>query len=469
MMPDAKTLESVEKESAESVFMEDGAVSRTAIHITSSIDRALKSAGKDSRIGKIIGATMSFIFKTQVPYVKTPSNIISQTIDLAIPPVAIAKAILDYKNGNKKSGDKNMGLAVTGLMLGAAATTLISNGLISSPFDFGEDKEDEMNVKYDVFPPNHVNISGLERLLNGEDPSIREGDYTIDLRKTGILGAIVLIRSSQNKRLYKEEKSNAVNIKNEISMLDKASAYVGAPIDVMKFSMEQSFLAGTATLLEALKGGKGSTQRWITQTTRAMSSVILPNTLSAITRMTDGVLYDSRVEESQDMLEALLYERLGFIGIRESIVDEYPIRVNMWGEDIKRTPEGKNPLFHHMFDVTKGQSVPDNKLSLEVYNLYRNTLNASVVPNLPKRTFFSGGEKYYIPKTVEGNLLYNEYAKILGTERKRLATEEINKTSYKSASIERKAEKLSKALANATNKNVVKKFKRELIKKLKQE
>ena len=338
--------------------------------------------------------------------------------------------------------------------------------MVSSPFDFGDDKEDERNVKYDVFPPNHLNISGVQRLIEGKDPSIKAGDTTIDLRKLGILGALVLIRSSQNKRLYKEEKNNAINIQNEVSALDRVSAWAGAPMDVMKYSMEQSFLAGTASLLEALKGGQGSTQRWLTQTSRAVSSVALPNTMSAITRATDSYLYDTRQEETSKMIEALMYDRLGFTGIPQEIGVEYPIRVDMWGNDVDRTPKGRNALYYHLFDVSKAQNVPTNKLSLEVYNLYRNTLNPNSVPNLPKRTFFYEGNKYYIPKTTEGNTLLNEYAKVIGQARKRQAEKEIEKNSYKNASIEERANKMAAALTRGTNSLDVTRAKKKLVKEL---
>jgi len=465
MLPDAKTLEDVNESAAEAVFMEEGLLSKTAIDITNFIEKKAKSVPR-------IGGALSFLFRTTIPYVKTPSNIISQTIDFVLPPVALGKAVHAYSKGDVKQGNKNIGIFTTGIIMSQVAGMLIAEGLISSPFDFGDDPEDEQNIKRAVgFPPDHLNLSGLKRLLNGKGTELQEGDEVINLKKLGILGAIILIRSSQSEDTYKAEKSKYVNIKDDLGFWDKVSKEGGKYINLgavpatTKYATEQSFLAGTASLLDAITGGDYETKRWVKQTLGAVSVIGAPNTFSAIDRATETYLHDMRSDNTHSMLESLIVSKIyppkKIVGI--DIYKDFPVRVDMWGEKIKRTPDGKNPLFHQLFDVSKSQTVPHDEKSLEIYNVYRQTLNTKVVPNLPSRIISYNGKKYKVLKDKEHNTLYNEYAAVLGKSRAKMMDKLMSKSSYKESNIERKSELIEKYLSIADKNRDVIKAKRALV------
>lgn len=462
MLPDAQTLEKINETADESVFMEDGVTSRTAIAITGQANRALKNI-------PMAGSTLSFLFKTIVPYVKTPSNIISQTIDFAVPPVAIAKSIYNYKNGNNSQGDRYAGIAFTGIMMGVVSSKLIAEGLVSSPFDFGDDKDDELNAKRMAgFPPNTINISGVARLIKGEDPKFKAGDTTVDVRKFGIIGALILIKASQNKELYKAEKSKYENARKDLSILNELTNYIGAIPETIKYSQEQSFLAGTSALLEAIKDGGYSATRFMNQTFGAISTVGLPNTLGAINRATETYLHDMRADDFNGMINATLFNRAGFAKewLQPGFFDKFPVRVDVWGNKITRTPEGKNPFFHQFLDVSKSQKVPHDKKSLEIYTLYMRTLNPRVVPNMPSRTFTHKGQTYRIYKDQAHNFLYNEYAEEIGKARAYAVDKEMSKGSYKNATIEERAERIADALDRANKGDRIRKAKDKMLKEL---
>lgn len=458
LMPDAKTQEEINESSKEVVFQEDGVISKMAQKSTSAIKNVAQGI-------KYVDPVVQFIFRLNVPFVKTPSNIISQLIDYTLPPVALAKAAYYYKKGDQRQGNRNVGVAATGYMMIAAAEFLVANGLVSAAIDWSD--EDDKNIKMKVTGSNSLNITGLKRALEGGNPEYKETDDLIDISKFGIPGAAILIRAERARNKIRDKRVKAANIDNDETFLESMINLLGIETlpEVIQFSFEQSFLAGTSTLLEALKGGEYEAKRWFKQMTSAASAIVLPNTLGQLNRATETYLPDTRVESLPDAINALITSKIGF-AVGDNY-PEFPIRVDMWGNPIRRTPEGKNPYFYQFFDITKSREVPKDPLSLEIYQLYKLTQNPKVVPNMPSRIYFDDGIKYEIPKSIDGNKLYNEYASKVQKIKRKYAENEFKKSSYKNSSIEKRVERMSNALSKYQNSFEYKKARKELIKTLK--
>ncbi len=468
MMPDSKSLEEAHEEGLVATFQEDSEIAKGASLITNTI----ANIGGDTAHGDVI----RFIFKTAVPYVKTPSNILSQTIDLAVPGVSLAKSALYYAKGDARKGGRYAATAAVGVMLSKAAEVLIMNGLVSSPFQWGEDEQDDLQAKKGVeFPPNSLNLSGLERLLDGGSPDLQENDRTVNLQKLGLPGAILLIRSSQNKATYEQIKSaESFGKEYEPSVWDQVNDLGLAVGPALQYTLEQSFLAGTSAVLEALKGGESETRKWQKGFFRAASTIVAPNTLASIDRALDTYYQDMGTQSTTEMMEGVFRERFGFLIEEGGSFDEltggnFPIKHNIWGEPITTTPEGKDPFVHQFLDISQSRKVPEDALSLEVYNLYRNTLDPAVVPNLP-RLAVKDNEGVYrrVEKNKQTLTAYNEYVKVLGSVR-RMAAEKIIKTSsYKKATLAQKVKKLEKMYALANKNSKALRAKRDYEKALKE-
>jgi hypothetical protein len=95
-----------------------------------------------------------------------------------------------------------------------------------------------------------------------------------------------------------------------------------------------------------------------------------------------------------------------------------PIRVNEWGEDIKQTPEGANPLYYNWFDPMNGRIGTTDPVKVEIYNLFMATEDPGVIPNVPqqiqsRRIAVPGSDTQIEITTEEANKMMKQ----LGTQR----------------------------------------------------
>ncbi|NBW41795.1 hypothetical protein EBR25_12450 [bacterium] len=132
-------------------------------------------------------AAAEFLVRTTVPYVRTPANILIDTMTFVSPYVAIPRMMNDLKNGDSRSAAQNFGKLAVGTMAAQTARILIQEGLVSGALGF-DDEDEERNLAYDKFPPSSINVSGLQRYLAGEDSSLREDDRFIQYNKLGVIG-----------------------------------------------------------------------------------------------------------------------------------------------------------------------------------------------------------------------------------------------------------------------------------------
>jgi hypothetical protein len=129
-----------------------------------------------------------------VPYSKTPSNIVYDTLNYVAPPVAIARAVKAAKARRFDEFATLLGKSVVGFSLYAFADLLIKNGLATA--GIGDDEKKEKEMFYSLFPYNTINLSALQRYMNGEETSPRDGDVFVDYSKAGPIGAIIGARAS---------------------------------------------------------------------------------------------------------------------------------------------------------------------------------------------------------------------------------------------------------------------------------
>lgn len=408
--PSEKAQALAETAAKEATFQEDSRTSKAATAIANTIRNAVPSGA------------WRFLMRTQMPYIKTPANIISQTLDIAIPPLSMAKGVYEAYKGNKKESFVNFGKAGVGVMMGMAARYLLQHGLMSGSAD---DEKKIRNLQYDAFPPNSVNLSGLKRLIVGGDPSLQEGDEIINYTKMGLLGMALGVQAN----IYetgKELKASDTESKFDDATLRTLSALIEIP----SYALEQSFLQGTSTLITAISDKQWD--YWLNNTFKAVSSIPLPNTLDVANRASREYVPDMKGDNIQQRLSNVIRNKLW-------MTDGLPITRNLWGEKILQTPKGSEGWLYQMFNVVKLQELQDKPESKLIYDLYTRTENPDVVPSVPMRKLTVKGEKMELTAKQ-----YERYAELVGKERKRLLQQRMKEKGFAKLNDEQKIKTLKR-------------------------
>ena len=410
MFPDEESAEQI-KQAGESATFKEGNVAAKAV----SYGQTQLFNWADKNIPNFSGALKLFV-KSQMPFVKTPLNIIKESFDYALPQLSLVQSMWYGSKGNRVKAEEYFGKAMVGFILHAAADALFRNGLLSGGPE--EDKK-ERALQYQAFNAKGLNLSGLMRLLTGGDPSIQEKDTFIQYDKMGIPGNILNMRAEMGE---KKEGKEFDNFATEL-LYDTFSSMP----NIAGTALEQSFLAGTSTLLEAIKSGEWD--NWMSNTFGAITSIPIPNTVASIARANREYIPEVRDPDIMKRLGNVLKAKVG-------MVNGLPVKIDLWGNPIKQTPSGvANPYVYHLIDVTKARDITSDKLSYEVYKVWKATDDKDVIPSVPSQTINVG--KLKIKLTPQQ---YERFLKDVGGSRKALGFAFINNDGYDKTTNETKIE-----------------------------
>ena len=342
-------------------------------------------------VGKVLPPGLAqFVIRSQVPYVRTPANILSETMKYSAFPFAMASFVKKFREGKTNDAYQDFAKGVLGLMMAKVASDLIAEGLISGDIEYEED-ERKKNLAYDQFPPNSINISGLQRHLAGQDPSPQPEDRFYSYLKLGIPG-VVLGSKATLQRSRIDEVEQGFDLIRQMTGIGSVST--------INHILNQSFLQGVNNLTRLIGETDEdrlatSVEKWMFGTAKAMTSVALPNTLSAMNRAEREFLPDTRVLEEMDPTSRVVAKLKHTILDRTfKLEDAVPVRTNWKGQPIQQTPTGADPFMYHMFDVLKARNAEADPVSNEVYRLYYNLEEVSKVVSTP---YFARSRKINIP------------------------------------------------------------------------
>lgn len=410
MFPDEESAKQIKEAGREATFKSENGLGDFFSKIINSFSEWLNKI-------PVIGGALKLFLKTQVPFVKTPVNIISETFDYALPALSLTKAL--YYGGKSKDREKALtylGKASVGLVLQTVIDKLLELGIIS-----GEPDKEEKSLQYQAFPPFGINVSAFYRLMNGGDPATQKGDKWSSYNKTGVLYTIAAMRS----KMSNEEKDQADEYNNKLIGILKDN--ISAIPTAAGAALESSFLLNANTLLNAMKGNEYDVNKWAANTFRAVTSIPIPNTFNTFSRASRENLPELSDPKLLNTFSNVLKDKL-------FMADELPSKIDLWGNPIKQTPEGgMNKYLYHLFDVTKTRDISADPLSFEVFKLWNRTKNSEGIPSVPKRTINIGDDKIKLtPKQ------YEEFQKHVGMARKAFAEAYINSSQYESDSDEEK-------------------------------
>jgi len=419
MFPDAESATLIDKAGKEATFQQESASAKIVQNVISKILDAIGNT-------PVIGGPLKLVAKSQIPFVKTPWNIMVETLDYAIPPLTIGRGIYNIKKGNKREGSVLIGKGITGLIIAAVAKELFINGLMSWDEKDKEGKfRERQQLQYDNIPPNSLNISAIQRGLIGEGFEIKDGDTWINYTKLGVMG---LLFDNYANNYFSNIKEKGLMPEQQEYWVD---LFKTAP-SVLSQSLDQSFLKGTNSLLNAIQDGGGKkTEQWIIETTGALSSIVYPNTFATVSKSADEFVRDTQSDEFVEKLKNAYKVKL-FLG------DRLPPKVNLWGEKITGQPEGRNKFMYYLFDPSKFKEVDTESFKYKLYSEWKgDNFNDEWLPSIPQREI-----SYRKVKIPLDSKQYEEFATYVGEERYNLVSTYMNSAAFKVHDREKKIEKL---------------------------
>lgn len=356
-------------------------------NFVSGLNRMIRSWGKEN-LGPNGADWADLAFSVAAaPYRLTPWNLVGEF--LAYTPAGMASVLANMVKGNKLGAERAFAKVVVGGMAAAAATWLYKNGLLSPSLDDEDEQQKARLLSGKVLPADHLNITGLKRAMAGGDPAFQPGDSTVGLEKLGIFGSIAHNTANIGRKKEKSPEGQGGGVMDWT---------IGQLPETAKFALNQSFLKGTTTVLDAAR--TGNFDDVLRNMENILVSVPLPNTLTAASRATSPskvvIKDDSKLKE----LDNLIQQRLRVFGGGKNL----PVKRGIWGEPIPETPEGANPFAYHFLDITKGQQVTQDPASVEIYRLWRRYNDPSVIPTPPSASMEINGERFVLNPTQQQSL-----------------------------------------------------------------
>lgn len=382
--PPRKVLQEATEEGLRLTFQQETGFSRKALGAIDSIVKGAENYG-----GKNFGGAVKFALRTQLPYVKTPANILAETLEYVFTPLAATNAIVKARKGDMRGSAQSFAKGAIGVMVATAAREMIAQGLMSGEPEWGGD-EAEKNLAYDQFPPSSINITGLNRYLAGGDPSVQPDDVFYSYKKFGLIGVMM---GAQTKIPQDADQGSA--FKQTLGNIFGIQAFAN-----VNYLMDQSFLQGANNLINLfsateLNDIERATEKWLTSTFQATSATVLPNTLSAIHRTEREYLPDVRVSKGQTLGDRL-YDRFRYTILDRTFdMSDVPVRTNWKGLPIQQTPPSTSAWQYNLFDVTKARTGEADPVSNEIYRLYEVTDEVSNVVSTPS---FARNQTMTVPK-----------------------------------------------------------------------
>ncbi len=370
LLPDERTQALVEQEGLGGVLAQEN---KLAVKVGKIFDSGLVDLAESMRMGRspIMEDLNKIAGTLAIPYRQFPANFAITAANFALPPVAFARAALQSRDGNRREALRNIGEGVIGAMFLAGAGYLWDKGLISEPADPRDKKR--RSAQYETMGAQRINLSGLERLRNGQDPTYRRGDDTRDWSTIGPAAAsFYVFTKAKSKDLNKAARTgDPAEDRSDLEVLLNVT-------DAAGFAFDQSFLSGTSAFIDALQDWDNYGDRFIQNTFRAITSTVAPNSLEAFARTG----YKFIPEQKGDSLRETLENVWDYKTMQLSQDERSNYKRDFWGNPVTRTPQGQNPYIAQFLDVTKAETKQPDAFKSALLQLYQQTRSTDVYPAL---------------------------------------------------------------------------------------
>jgi hypothetical protein len=382
----------------------------------------------DSGVAKIIGAdqipalrdAIKIFNRVIVPFRQFPVNYVMTALNFAAPELATAKAVYYAQKGDRRKALQNIGEGALGAMMYGGAAYLWDKGIISEPTD--KDAK-QRTVQYEQMGPQRINVTGLQRALDGGDGSYQLGDTTMDWGRLGIPASVFYV-FTRNAAKGKKDYARLGQQPPTNYATDRLSAIPG----MSAFALDQSFLSGTSSFLEAMKNPDPEgqeLQNWVRNAFRAVTSIAVPNSVEALSRAEYEYIPDLKGDSLTDTLKNTWDYKV--MQLPEG--DRAVLKRDVWGDPVRRNPEGKNPYINQFIDVTRTETKTADPFKQRLVDLYQETGTPDVYPTLPQRNL--SVEDVTVKLTPQD---YEDYQEIVGKLRRQYAERIVNDPRFNAAS-----------------------------------
>lgn len=403
--PTAEMIELATTEALQRTWQDDNALTKAVTSLRNSLN-----FGKEWGLGSII-----------VPFTKTPANLTKALIEYSplglVNTVANAARLYTRSRKSKSFDPKtqkafvdSLSKAITGTLAMALGGVLANMGILSG----GDDDKDRDLA---AFEKNILGTAPYSVTVNGRS-------YAYDWAQP--IGGLFAISADYVQ-----------NVKNGndpmVSGLDALGAGGNAILNALTTGgnvlFEQSFLQGVSQLFaeEGFVAG-------LIESASGAASQFVPTALSQIAQMIDP--YARTSFEYRNIPQTTVNKALSKIpGARENLT---PV-VDVLGHDVE-SYGGNNSLFNVFFNPANLYSETATRAALEIYRVYEETGDLSVIPRLAPYYLSYEGERYSFTAAERA-----EYQRTAGRTNEELVNELLRSNAYGSLSDEDQAGVLSLA------------------------
>jgi hypothetical protein len=383
----------------------------------------------------------SLLVYANAPYVRFPLNFAVSAFKLANPEVAMVSFLYNSARGNSKKAAVDFSIMASGVALAYAGKYLYDQGVIQTT-DSPQTKSQKLSGE--LGRAGSINLSKLKRIVNGGTSDTMPGDKIQRLDRLGLLGVAVLAEADKQEAL-KKKKLLTGNVSFADAMITRMSQL---PVS-LAYTLNQTFTKGVAGVVDALTQGEQKMEKLLKNTFSSSLSIVLPNEMAAISRSISD--YTPNLDDPKFMktLENAVRQRFGMTG-------DLPVKRGFWGEKITSTPEGASPIAYHFFDFTKQRKLPSVPATMEIIRLFEKTQDNRIIPSEVQDKIAIKGTSYRLSAKD-----HERYQELVGGERLNRINKLIDSPIYQSASVDRKADRFSKAIEKGARMGE-KKFLKEL-------
>ncbi len=394
-LPDSEGKDIAEKVGEKAVYMNENLVTKILKYVDSLAAKGEKADANGVRNASHIGRIALKLAKgTIYPFVKAPTNLMSETMEYALPPFTFAASIYHVQQGNRRLAQDYFAKGVIGSMIGFGLITLLQKGILT-PSGSDDDKTRGAEFASSGRGGDRLNVDAFRRFLMGGDPSWQEGDLSISTQGYGTISMIEKAYGSIWKDRLATETFN---------IADAMGSMTGA---VIGSGFEQTFMQGMNTMLQAALGGEAEKQRWFVNTATTLTVPGYPNIIANVAK---AYADDNEIKEIKDIskeegrikttLTNNFKDRL-FMG------NQLPAKVSIWGDKVERVPDGKSPLYH-ILGVSKSKEYNQHTFGVKLYEMFlqereKDPENAkNIFPSLPSgRTTVGWDDAKMTPDELE--------------------------------------------------------------------
>lgn len=348
------------------VFMKDGPVGKYLRTIDEAIGRI-----------PVIGKPSQFLGTLIVPYRQFPVNFIMEAADYAIPALSMGKSLYQASQGNQREATELMAKALTGISLYSASAYLYEKGIVTPNVDFRDRKLKDLSYNFKQ-PPGTVNLSGIDRLMKGQDPTYQEGDRVMGYEKLGIPGIAMHLESKM--RFGREKEQAEGKLVPDPAWWERALPVRDLP-ETAGYLAEATPLLGTASAISALLDWENRGERFMRDMFNATTSAVVPNSVTAAMK--------TQYEHIPELKGRNMAETFRNVWTYKTHLNgaELPTKVGLLGEKVERTPKGSNPWVYHLANPVDLRRPENKPIYTMIEELYRKTGDTAVIPGQPAREF----------------------------------------------------------------------------------